>query len=327
LGEDRTLRVWDGIAGETFLSLSGTATGDRSVAVDRTGSRLVEVGILPYQDGKLIRFRDQAAIWDLNRRAIVATIPGTPRPAWTAFTPAGRLLIGTVTARVSEWDPRTGKQVPTRYWIVSGRLTGACPARHLLAIADEDVERVSVWDVSRVPERLVTTARRFSPEDAKKALPPEQWPELKGSFAVSGRVGALVFSPDGGHLLAAPFGRPGKVWDVSTGEAWETPPLAVEGWRPLVTLLYPPVALGPGGGRVVWPFRSELKVSDTRSGAEAVTLGRKGATLVNPVFSADGTKLYALTDNGLMVFDSAPRPPFVPLVFDTAPPPREVGPR
>jgi hypothetical protein len=88
------------------------------------------------------------------------------------------------------------------------------------------------------------------------------------------------------------------------------------------------VALGPGGGRVVVAVGGELKVSDTRSGAEAITLSRRGeGDLFAPVFSRDGATLYALTPAGVAVFESAPRPTFVPHRFETAPPPRPAAPR
>jgi hypothetical protein len=230
--------------------------------------------------------------------------------------------MGTATGRVSQWDPQTGKQVPTKYWVISGRLTGVHPGRHLLAIADDATERVRIWDVGRVPERLVTSGRRYFPEQSFKELPPEQWPVLRGEFPLPGRVGALVFSPDGSHLAAVPIGRPGVVWDIEAGKGHELPAISA-GPAVLLLLTLPPMALAPGGDRLVWSLRRELKVTDSRSGTDAITLGRRGSTIAAPVFSADGRKLYAMTESGVMVYESDPRPPFVPHAFEPAPPPRE----
>jgi hypothetical protein len=140
----------------------------------------------------------------------------------------------------------------------------------------------------------------------------------------------LVFSPDGGHLAALPHGQPGKVWEVDTGREWPTAAFAAGSPNPLAAMLgsRSSVALGPGGGRVVVAARGEIKVADTRSGAEALTLSRRGeGELFGPAFSPDGAKLFALTSTGVVVYESAPRPAFVPLVFEAAPPPRPAGPR
>jgi hypothetical protein len=220
--------------------------------------------------------------------------------------------------------------VPTRYWVVSGLPTAAHPGRGLLAVFDERAGRVGVWDVGRVPERLVTSGRRFFPQDARMELPEDRCPVLRGEFPSPGPNPAMAFSPDGGHLAVLPHGRPGVVWEVDTGRTWPTAGFAVGGPFVLRGLGHgrPGFALGPGGGRVVISLRGELKVCDTRSGAEALTLSRRGeGDLFTPMFSPDGATLYALTYAGVTVFESSPRPPFVPHRFDTAPPPRPAAPR
>jgi hypothetical protein len=131
-------------------------------------------------------------------------------------------------------------------------------------------------------------------------------------------------------LAALPHGRPGKVWEVDTGREWPTAAFAVGTPSPFGALAgsRAAVALGPGGERVVLTVRGEVKVADARAGAEALTLSRRGeGELFGPAFSPDGAKLFALTHAGVVVYESAPRPPFVPLAFEPAPPPRPVGPR
>ena len=330
LGEDGSPRVWDGHAGETFVPLPGWYSGRNSImAVDPPGNRVAILGYIPWDQSRPNQSEDGATVWDLAGRKVVAVVRGPfSDAAWAAFTPDGRhLLRGTTTGRISAWDLATGQQVPSRYWVICGRLTAVHPGRQLLAVADVDEKRVTLWDVSRVPERLVTGQRRFLPEQCSKELPPEQCPVLRGTFPIDGRVAAFAFSPDGRHLAAVPVGESGKLWEVDTGRAWELPRAA-----PLDLPRYPfvttaPLALGPGGNRTVWPVRGELKVADARTGLEAITLSRRGKSLQTAAFSADGTKLYALTEGGVLIFESGPRPPFVPHVFDAAPPPREAGPR
>jgi hypothetical protein len=140
----------------------------------------------------------------------------------------------------------------------------------------------------------------------------------------------LAFSPDGGHLAVLPDGRPGIVWEVDVGRGWPTARFAVGVRHPFQGIIGPRpiVALAPGGGRVVIATGGDLKVCDTRSGAEAVTLSRRGeGDLFAPAFSRDGATLYALTHTGVTVFESVPRPAFVPHRFETAPPPRPAPPR
>jgi WD40 repeat protein len=334
LSEPGPVHVWDSHTAESLVLLGWgkqnrvPGWGDTSAAaVDPSGTRVAVPGSVPLKPGDALGFRNGIAVWDLKTRTAVATVRGTPSdPLWVAFSAGGdRLLFGTAYGRVSEWDVSTGKQVPTRYWIVSGSPTAAHPGRGLLAVLDERTGRVSLWDVSRVPERLVTSGRRFAPEDARKELPPEQCPVLRAEFAAPGPYPVMAFSPDGGHLAVLPHGRPGIVWEVDAGRGWPTATFAV-GLRQLFTGLggtRPVVALGPGGARVVVAVGGDLKVADTRSGAEAVTLSRRGeGDLFSPAFSRDGATLYALTHAGVAVFESAPRPAFVPHRFDVPPPPR-----
>jgi WD40 repeat protein/tRNA A-37 threonylcarbamoyl transferase component Bud32 len=335
VSEPGPVHVWDDQASETLVLLGwGNQKGNlawhdsTAVAVDPAGARVAVPGSVPVDAaGKGgLGYRNGIAVWDLNRREAVAILRGTPSdPLWVAFAPGGgRLLFGTLHGRVSEWDISTGKPVPTRYWVVSGSPTAVHPDRRLLAVLDERAGRVSVWDVSRVPERLVTSGRRFAPEDARKDLPPDECPVLRGEFAAPGPNPVMAFSPDGGHIVVLPHGRPGIVWEVDAGRGWPTAGFAVG-----LPHAFPfggaraTVALGPGGRRVVLAAGGELKVADVRSGAEAVTLSRRGeGDLFAPFFSRDGSTLYALTYTGVAVFESTPRPAFVPHRFESAPPPR-----
>jgi WD40 repeat protein len=135
-----------------------------------------------------------------------------------------------------------------------------------------------------------------------------------------GEVAAVAFSPDGHRLATGGLeDRTVKIWELAGHAA-----APATGGRPLFTLPAPPalcdLAFSPDGHRLAGISRDLVKVWDTESGHEALTLRGSPQRHLDPafnprvVFSPDGRRLAGSNwDETISVWEAEPAPDEVPL--------------
>jgi WD40 repeat protein len=187
------------------------------------------------------------------------------------------------------------------------------PDGRLLVSADRDGV-VKVWDRGNAAEALTVQAPAgvlwrqvsVSPDDKRLALvarpvnqPPNRVEEVRLRDLATGQETVLTraadqsltyvgFSPDGRRLLTV-SSRPNplvvKLWDVESGrELWTLPDVKV----------LSALAFSADGGRLATAGPSEpIRVWDTASGKEVLTLATRLEHVWTITFSPDGTQLAA----------------------------------
>jgi WD40 repeat protein len=197
--EDKTVKLWDVVAGKEFATLKGHASGIQSLASTRDGKRLASA-----DDGGVVR------VWDTTTRAELFTLKGQKGDAaGLAFSPDGKVLaVGgggfnkdadKAWGEIRLWDSATGKEQTVINW-PENRVTAIAfsPDGELLAACSSNGS-VVLWDIA--------TGKKKS--DLGKNP--------------NGAAG-LAFSPDGKTLACGNFVRDMtiKFWDVTTGKETRT---------------------------------------------------------------------------------------------------------
>jgi eukaryotic-like serine/threonine-protein kinase len=186
-----------------------------------------------------------------------------------------------------------------------------------LAIASPGSANVEIWNLTsgKVVHTLTDTwGPVFSPDGARVASswdtfeigkPPSAvkvWDMVSGdrvfSLPVNGWIGKSVFSPDGKLLAAAATGVGVKIWDMKTGEEFQTlrhadvlnkvrgieVPFGGEQKLPAVKA----IAFSPDGKQLASMGLQSVKVWDIASGKELRTFDESGGGVA---FSPDGKRL------------------------------------
>jgi WD40 repeat protein len=275
------IRVWDTGTGKQVLTLKGRgAFGPLSWSPD--GTRLASVS-----PGEL-------RIWNFQEGLQALTLEGHILSAGAlSWSPDGQRLAsaGAQDPAVRVWDSRTGEEILTLEGHRRGVITVSWSpdGKHLASGGGGVVQKgkylggeVKVWD---------TTVR-------KEAL------TLNGH---TGRVVAVVWSPDGTRLASTAFGHnPGmvwelKVWDKKTGKQALTfqAPLETRGWRNNHG-----VAWSPDGGRLASACGDAVRVWDTQTWKEEFALRAHTEAVSGLAWSADGRRLAAACGGALRVWNS-----------------------
>ncbi len=223
-GRDKTVRLWQVSDGKTIASLEGHSGLVRSVAFSPNGTTLATASA------------DQTVrIWDAKTNACKAVLKAVEGMSGAiAFSPDGKTLAGGgKTGVVTLWDAATGK--------VSATLDGQgaavwclvfSPQGGTLATAGTD-GKVLLWDIPTGEVRtalegqdsLVTALTCLADGTALVSGAVDgsihRWDAVSPALAELSGPGdetrLVLFSPDGGQLVAAGVGSHVVVYDLESG--------------------------------------------------------------------------------------------------------------
>jgi WD40 repeat protein/serine/threonine protein kinase len=224
-------------------------------------------------------------LWDSETGELVATLQGHAGEVYSvAFSPDGTFLAtGSKDHTIKLWDATTCEELRSFRGHTSSvaGLGFSSDGRRLVSATGLEPRlhgtphELKVWDVATGQELL--------------ALPTQP----------GGGVNSVAFSPDGQHILAAPFDGLVKVWDATTGEEVRFGELPVRGGV---------LAFSPDGQRLATKIDSGVKLWDAQTGQEILTLGApKLDAVLNLSFSLDGTRLAAGDLKGtVVIWDGTP---------------------
>jgi WD40 repeat protein/tetratricopeptide (TPR) repeat protein len=277
---DKVVRIWDAQSGQQVLALRGHAEGVTSVAFSPDGTRLASGAGDPTDRTR----PGEVKVWDTSSGQELLTLRGhAARVSSVAFSPDGtRLASGSADKTVKVWDAQTGGQLLALQGHTEG-VTSVCfgpggdnPRTIGERLASSSFDRtVKVWDVQ--------TGRQLL--------------DLKGH---TGGVYSVAFSPDGRRLASGSADKTVRIWDAQSGR----PLLALQGHTDRVNS----VAFSPDGRRLAsaagspfLPFAptlpGEVKVWDTQTGQELLTLKGHNYFLTSVAFSPDGRRLACVAND------------------------------
>ncbi len=215
-------------------------------------------------------------LWNGGRARAVRRLPVNQAVRFCRASPGGELAVIVDEADgVTVWQVETG-QVQAR-WRCAGIRSCALSPDASVVVTGHERGRICVWDPR-------TGDQRISLLHAKETTT------------------ALAFSTDGRLLAAASMAGPVSVWE---GAAFRK--LPVLSGHPHSTSA---LAFSPDGRRLATGSqgREAVKLWDTVTWQELLTLEAAGATLEELTFTADGTRLVGRTRSGDLLIWHTPDP-------------------
>jgi WD40 repeat protein/tetratricopeptide (TPR) repeat protein/tRNA A-37 threonylcarbamoyl transferase component Bud32 len=304
-GLDATVKVWDVRGASEPLALKGHTRSIASVAFSPSSLQLASGG----GDATV-------TVWNAQRGTELFTLKGHAREVRSiAFSPDGRQLAsGSADSTVRVWDARNGtEQIALRSHISGVTKVAYSPDGRRLASGSVD-GRIKVWDAQNWAELLTlkahtdgVTSISFSPDGQKLASGSRDntvkiWDTRGGTelLTLKGHtsgVNAVAFSPDGGQL-ASNSDEAVRIWNANNGAEV----LALKGHTGSVTS----VAFSPDGRRLISgsngrdrnskPVPVEMKVWDTQTGQELLTLRGHTGPVLGVTYSPDGWRLASVVE-------------------------------
>jgi WD40 repeat protein/tRNA A-37 threonylcarbamoyl transferase component Bud32 len=268
-GDDQVVRVWDAAAGQEHLVLRGHTHPVRAVAFSPDGRRLASAGGDSLKAG-------EARVWDLAADQSARTFRDHTAPVTSvAFSPAGQFLAsasrGMSSARPGEAIIRevaTGRAGPALKARMFG-FSAVAFSPDCATVATAGDEEVKLWD-ARTGDQL-------------RLFPASLHPEPR-----------LALSPEGKRVAAVSWSRV-MVWDAATGKELHNfrghtgdangVAFSPDGKRFATSCRGGYLIREVGGAKKVEEMPNEVKVWDTVTGKELITLAGGGLRVA---FSPDG---------------------------------------
>ena len=316
---DKTIKLWDTVAGKELLPLKGHSGEVYSVAFSPDGRYLASGG-----SAKTIK------LWDAVTGKELLALKGHLGHVFSvAFSPDGKYLAsGSSDGTIKLWDTVTGKELLT----LEGRSgevysVAFSPDGKRLASGSED-RTIRFWLRGTVTGKELLTFKKepltleghsgevysvaFSPDGKRLASGSQDktiklWNSVTGKelLALEGHshvVRSIAFSPDGKRLASGSYDKTIKLWDSVTGKAL----LTLKGHSHEVRA----IAFSPGGKRLASGSRDKtIKLWDSVTGKELLALKGHSEMVYSVAFgnrfeqAADGELFYP-RDGDLFVTDS-----------------------
>ena len=325
---DKTVKVWGAITGKQVLTLNRHVGRVLSVAFSPDGERIVSgTGNPGRLGGDMLPGENMVTIWDAQTGQAIRTLAGHSDGVHAvAFSPDGRwILSGSWDQTLKVWDAETGEEMLT----LRGHTSGVCSAafspdgRRIISGSADDT--VKIWNAS-TGENLLTLewetagvmSVAYSPDGPRIVggggfyqgnhfdgfLRVRNIGEDQGVLTLKGHTDVVcdvAFSPDGQRIVSGSFDKTVRVWDAGTGREQ----LALRGHKNKVCR----IAFGPDGQRIVsgaarfemvslpggggfdLPVDTTLKVWDSTTGEDILTLTPGMSWVDNVAFSVDGRRL------------------------------------
>jgi len=276
-----TVRVWDSLTGDELLSFKAHKPG--------VEGKIAGVDYGP--DGRHLATacRDgQVMLWDAATGKPLKTMEHAPGATCVVFAPDGKQLAsGGKDLAIRLWEVDTGREV------MSLKGHGQAPSNQLY----RPTAKINALAYCPDGKRLVSAAVDRTVRTWNVVPPPE-------SVALVGHVPGLsrVFTADGQSIAMLGKDMRVRAWDLATGRAMRTVPLAGINADEATRMIW---EFSPDGlqlaGAERWPGKF-LKVWDTVTGKEAIAIERPHRGVSRLAFSRDGSRL-ALTSNGIDIWD------------------------